>query len=140
MKGIKLAQFIGRQLSRLKAGQTYYAIAMSTVSALSLVIMAFPWIGLIILIILFPLILFGAYFIGLFMDKSNIAAIDHMKTTEMSSRYLNIVDIKYFEFYMTMFKSMFKWMESIQKRESINIKEFNDDYNKFLNKWKQPKK
>ncbi|GAG74366.1 unnamed protein product, partial [marine sediment metagenome] len=41
VKRVKSAHFIGRQLSRLKLGQSYYAIVVSSVSAISLISLAF---------------------------------------------------------------------------------------------------
>ena len=139
MRKVKISQFIGRQLSRLKAGQTYYAIAVSTIAALSLVSMAFR-IEFLILVFLFPAILFGAFFIGLFMDKSNITSMDQMKTIEMTFRYLNTADYKIFEFNMMLMKTMFKWMESIQKGVPMDPKELENEYRKYAKKWEQPDK
>ncbi len=91
---MKISQFIGRQLSRLKAGQTYYMIIISTITALGIVNLAFPEINIFLLILLFPCILFGAYILGYIMDKSNINTMDQLKTLEMAHRYLNTGDFK----------------------------------------------
>ncbi|KKL58249.1 hypothetical protein LCGC14_2227290, partial [marine sediment metagenome] len=37
MKKIKTQQFIGRQLSRLKAGQSFYTIIIQTITALGII-------------------------------------------------------------------------------------------------------
>ena len=111
---MKIAQFIGRQLSRLKLGQTYYMIVVSTVSAFSLVSFAFPDINFLILIFMFPLFLIGAFFVGYLLDKSNVTSMDQMKTIEMTARYLNTVDYKNNDFRILQMKSIFRWMKSIQ--------------------------
>ena len=139
IKKIKISQFIGKQLSRLKAGQTYYMIVISTITALGIVNIAFPEINTWILIILFPIILFGAFLIGYFMDKSNVVTMDQLKTIEMTHRYLNTSDFKGNEFRISLIKAIFKWMESIQKGEPIDFKEFNIAYDKFVKKWNLPK-
>ena len=63
LKRVKSAHFIGRQLSRLKLGQSYYSIAVSSVSAISLISLAFE-ISFWMLIILFPVLLLGTFVIG----------------------------------------------------------------------------
>ena len=71
IRRVKSAHFIGRQLSRLKLGQSYYTIAVSTVSAISLISLAFE-ITFWMLIIFFPILLLGTFIIGYFMDIYNI--------------------------------------------------------------------
>ena len=138
MKKNNLSHFIGRQLSRLKAGQSYYSIVMVTITALGIVSMAFPTISIILLVILFPLILFGAYLIGYFLDKSNVVTTDHMKTIEMAYRYLNVSDFKANEFNLVLITVVFKWMNAIQNKEPIDFNELKIEYDKFLKKWKSP--
>lgn len=134
-----MSQFIGRQLSRLRAGQTYYAIAVSTISALSLVSLAFPSIGLIILIFLFPLILFGAYLIGLFMDKSNITSMDIVKTIEMQARYLNTVDFKNNDFRILQMECIYEWFKALQENKPPDPNILKEKVKKFQKKWSPPK-
>lgn len=138
MKKIKTSQFIGKQLSRLKAGQAYYSIVVSTITALGILNLAFPNINIIFLIVIFPIILFCAFLIGLFMDKSNIITTDNIKTVEMTHRYLNIADFKNNDFRMLMMTTMFEWIKSIQDNKPININNLKEEYSKFLKKWKQP--
>lgn len=140
MNKIGIAQFIGRQLSRLRAGQTYYSIVVSTISALSLVSIAFPSVGLILLIFLFPFILFGAYLIGLFMDKSNITSMDVVKTVEMQNRYLNTADNKNNDFRLLQMEVMCEWMISTQENKPVDPNILTKKYKKFQKKWKQPEK
>ena len=138
MKKIKISQFIGRQLSRLKAGQSYYTIVMSTVSAFSLVSFAFPNINFLILIILFPLIFLGAFFVGYFMDKSNVVTMDQQKTIEMTHRYLNTADYKLNDFHITIMRVMGKWIKSIQNKETIDENILDNEINDYRKRWKQP--
>ena len=138
MKKITLAQFIGRQLSRLKAGTTYYMIAVSTISALGIINIAFPDIEIWFLIILFPCVLFGAFLIGYYMDKTNIVTMDQQKTIEMTHRYLNTADYKLNDFHITTMKVMGIWIKSIQNNEPIDETILNYEINEYRKRWKQP--
>ena len=139
LKKIKISYFIGRQLSRLKFGQSYYSIVMSTLTALSLVSLAFPEVSIMFLIVIFPAILFGTFLIGLFLDKSNIISTDTIKTVEMTHRYLNVADFKNNDFRILMMKTMFEWMKSIQDNKPMNYDNLKEEYDKFLKKWNPPK-
>ena len=136
-KKLKISQFVGRQLSRLKMGQTYYMIGVSTMTALGIVNLAFPAINTWIIILLFPVFLFSAYIIGLIMDKSNVTATDHMKTLEMTSRYINTADLKSYEFWMVVMNVFYSWMSSIQDGKPLDRDEINKEYIKFLKKWRE---
>jgi len=136
---MRISRFIGRQLSRLKAGQSFYMIVISTITALGIVKMVWEAMPIWMLIALFPVAVFGAFLLGYIMDKSNIISMDQQKTIEMTHRYLNTGDFKYNEFYVVIMKSVFKWMESIQKGEPIDFKEFDDEYKKYVKEWDVPK-
>ena len=97
IKKVRSAYFIGRQLSRLKMGQSYYSIAVSTVSAISLISLAFE-ISFWMLIIFFPILLLGTFLIGYFMDIYNINTMDKLKANEIGNRYLTTSDLKSQEF------------------------------------------
>ena len=140
MKKIKISQFIGRQLSRLKLGQNYYMIIMSTVSTFSLVSFAFPGINILIIIIIFPLILVGTFFLGYLLDKSNVTTMDIIKTVEIQNRYLNTVDYKNNEFRMFQMKSLFRWMKDIQEKKPISFEETEKDLKEFNKKWSPPER
>lgn len=139
MEKYKLSQFIGRQLSRLKAGQMYYSIVVSTISALSLVSLAFPFISILIFIFLFPIILFGAYCIGYLMDKSNIISMDIIKTVEMQNRYLNTADFKNNDFRMLQMETMFEYFKALQENKPPDSDVLKEKYKRFLKKWNPPK-
>ena len=138
IKKISLSQFIGRQLSRLRAGQSYYAIVVSTISALALASLAFPEINILLLIVLFPCILFGAFLLGYTMDKSNVTALDHRKTIEMYARYLNTSDFKNNDFRILQMEIMFEWLKSIQENKPLDFDILKEKYKKFLKKWNPP--
>jgi len=97
IKRVKSAHFIGRQLSRLKLGQSYYSIVVSTVSAISLISLAFE-ISFWMLLLTFPVLLLGTFVIGYFMDIYNINTMDKLKANEIGNRYLTTSDIKSQEF------------------------------------------
>lgn len=136
MKKIKTAQFVGRQLSRLRAGQTYYVIATTTITALGIVKMAYPRIDTLVLIFLFPIMLLGAFVIGYLMDIWNVTIMDRMKNVEMSQKYVNIQDLKAYEFQLAMMGAFFKWIKSIQDNKPLDLGELEKEYKKFLKRWK----
>lgn len=138
MKKIKLSQIIGRQLSRLKAGQSYYMIVISTITTLGIVNLAFPEINLLILIFLFPFALFGAYLIGYFLDKSNVVTMDQQKTIEMTHRYLTTADYKNNEFRLLQMETMFEWFKALQENKPPNPDILKERYKEFLKKWNPP--
>lgn len=138
MEKYRLSQFIGRQLSRLRAGQSYYTLVVSTISTLALVSLAFPEINILLLIILFPCILFGAFIVGYIMDKSNVTALDHRKTIEMSARYLNTSDFKNNDFRILRMEIMFEWLKSIQENKPLDSDILKEKYKRFLRKWNPP--
>lgn len=136
---IKISRFVGRQLSRLKAGQTYYMIVVSTMTALGIINIAFPQIDTWILIILFPFILFGAFVIGYIMDKSNVTTMDYHKSIEMTQRYLTILDFKNNDFRMLQMEVLFEWMKSLKENNPLDLDILKEKYKEFLKKWNQPK-
>lgn len=139
MKKIKITQFIGRQLSRLKAGQTYYMLGINTITALGVLKMALPNIDFWVFAALFPVVLFGAFLIGYFMDIWNIGSMDYNKTVEINYRYLNISDLKTVEFQILMTKTMGEWFKSLQENRPINTDILEKRYQEYLKKWNPPK-
>ena len=139
MKKYKLSKFIGKQLSRLRVGQSYYVIVVSTITALGIINLAFPEINVLLLIILFPCIFFGTFFLGYIMDKSNIKALDYRKTTEMSARYLNASDLKNNDFRILQMEVMFEWLKSIQENKQLDFNILKEKYKRFFKEWSPPK-
>jgi len=132
---MKTSQFVGRQLSRMKMGMAYVLLFTSTLTAISVLNIAFPEIGIWIIFMLLPIAVFGSIFLGYLMDKSSIATTDHMKTLEMTSRFVNTADIKSYEFWMVIMEVFFKWMTSIQEGKPLDRNEIEKEYIKFLKKW-----
>lgn len=129
------AGFIGRQLSRLKTGQSYYTIIMTTINAISLVSMAFE-IDFIWLLLFFPGVIFATYLLGLFMDKRNIVSDDSVKANDMTNRFLNIADIKYQEFQLVQFSALLDALQSIQENKKVDKEKLLEYYSHYLDKWK----
>lgn len=139
VKRVKSAHFIGRQLSRLKLGQSYYAIVVSSVSAISLISLAFD-ITIWMVIITFPILLLGTFIIGYFMDIYNINTMDSLKANEISHRYLTTSDIKSQEFQLLQTEIVLEALKAIQEESQLDPKELLKKYNLYLRKWKSPYK
>ena len=123
------SRFLGQQFSRLKMGQTYYSIIVSTMSAISLLTIAFH-LNLWHLIIIFPFILLATFLIGFFLDKKNINLEDYRKSIEMHARKLNLEDIKQQEFQLMQTIFIIKAL-----RENINEEDLISEYRKYKDKW-----
>ncbi len=135
MNKASIKNFIGRQLSRLRLGQTYYSIIITTVGTISLVSLAFH-IDFSVLIILFPIILFGAFMIGMILDKWDISSLDYRKTNEMSSRYMNTTDKKNFEFQSLQTEILVEVLKKIGKNEKVDFEDIlKDKKENFYKKW-----
>jgi len=137
---MKIANFIGRQLSRLRVGQIYYSIIMSTISTLGIVNLAFPEIRMTILIILFPCVFLVTFIAGYLIDIFNVGTMDTLKTVEIAHRYLNTVDFKTNEFHIMTMETMFEWFKSLQENKPIDLDVLKKKYNEFLKKWSPPKR
>ncbi|MFX1358545.1 MAG: hypothetical protein ACFFA8_14850 [Promethearchaeota archaeon] len=137
IKRVKSADFLGRQLSRLKMGQSYYSIAVSTISAISLISLAFE-ITFWILILAFPLLLFVAFIIGYFMDIYNINTMDILKSNEITHRYLTTNDLKTQEFQLLQTEIILKAIQAIQENKKLDPKELLQKYDAYYRKWKSP--
>ena len=128
------SKFIGKQLSRLKMGQTYYSIAVGTINAISLITIAFAF-EIWILILFFPILLFGAFVIGYYMDVKNIIAQDFSKTNEMAYRFLVTTDYKLQEFHLLLIKVVLKSLQDIKDNKDISMDYLAEEYKKYLKKW-----
>jgi hypothetical protein len=137
IKRVKSADFLGRQLSRLKIGQSYYSIAVSTVSAISLISLAFE-ITFWILILAFPLLLFVAFIIGYFMDIYNINTMDILKSNEITHRYLTTNDLKTQEFQLLQTEIIIEAIQAIQENKKLDPKKLLQKYDAYYRKWKSP--
>ncbi len=138
-KWVKTARFLGRQMSRLKMGQSYYQIAMSTISAVSLIFIAFE-ITFWILIIAFPIILLGAFFIGYFLDIYNINSMEIFKTNEITHRFLTTSDEKNQEFQLLQLEVMLEAFKAMSENRKIEPKVLLRKFEIYYEKWKPPEK
>jgi len=139
VKRVKSAHFIGRQLSRLKLGQSYYAIVVSSVSAISLISLAFE-ITFWMLILAFPILLLSTFIIGYFMDIYNINTMDKLKANEIGNRYLTTSDIKSQEFQLLQTEIVLEALKAIQEESRLDPKELLKKYDLYFRKWKSPYK
>ena len=139
VKRVKSAHFIGRQLSRLKLGQSYYSIVVSSVSAISLISLAFE-ITIWMLILAFPILLVGAFVIGYFMDIYNINTMDKLKANEISHRYLTTSDMKGQEFQLLQTEIVLEALKAIQEERELDPKDLLKKYDLYFRKWKSPYK
>lgn len=137
IKRVKSAHFIGRQLSRLKLGQSYYTIAVSTVSAISLISLAFE-ITFWMLIIFFPILLLGTFIIGYFMDIYNINTMDKLKANEIGNRYLTTSDLKSQEFQLLQTEILLEALKAMQEDRHLDPKDLLKKYELYFRKWKSP--
>ena len=139
VKRVKSAHFIGRQLSRLKLGQSYYAIAVSSVSAISLISLAFE-ISFWMLIVIFPVLLLGTFVIGYFMDIYNINTMDKLKANEIGNRYLTTSDLKSQEFQLLQTEIVLEALKAIQVERQLDPKDLLKKYDLYFRKWNSPYK
>lgn len=139
VKRVKSAHFIGRQLSRLKLGQSYYAIVVSSVSAISLISLAFE-ITIWLLIFVFPILLLSTFVIGYFMDIYNINTMDKLKSNEIGNRYLTTSDIKGQEFQLLQTEIVLEALKAIQEERQLDPKDLLKKYDLYFRKWKSPYK
>ncbi|NHI94055.1 MAG: hypothetical protein EAX96_16315 [Candidatus Lokiarchaeota archaeon] len=123
------SKLIGQQFSRLRMGQTYYSMIVSTISAISLMTLAFN-VDFLVMILAFPIIMFGTFIIGYYLDKKNINLEDYRKQIEMQSRKLNVADIKNQEFNIMQTLFIIKAL-----RENITEQDLLEEYQKYKNKW-----
>ncbi|MHA1669309.1 MAG: hypothetical protein ACTSV5_01895 [Promethearchaeota archaeon] len=137
IKRVRSAHFIGRQLSRLKLGQSYYSIAVSTVSAISLISLAFE-ITIWMLIIFFPILLLSTFIIGYFMDIYNINTMDKLKSDEVGNRYLTTGDLKSQEFQLLQTEIVLEALKAIQENSQLDPKDLLKKYDLYFSKWKSP--
>ncbi len=134
LKTIKSSSFLGKQLSRLKMGQSYYAIITSTISAISLVSLAFQF-NILFIVLLFPFLLVITFGIGYYLDIRNINSMDSLKSNEMTHRFLNTGDLKNQEFQMMQTAIL---VEAITKGKEFDPAVILERYNEYRNKWKSP--
>lgn len=134
IKRVKTSSFIGKQLSRLKMGQSYYSLLTSTISAISLASIAFQ-INLWLLLLMFPIFLLITYFIGYYLDIRNINTMDTLKSNEMANRFLNTGDMKNQEFQLLLFTTL---IEAIKTGDDFDEDVLFEKYLEYKKKWESP--
>ncbi len=137
IKQFKSAKFIGKQLSRLKLGQSYYSIVVSTISAISLISLAFN-IDLVVVILTFPILLLFTYVIGYFLDVFNINTMDVLKSNEVSQRFLTTSDLKTQEFQLLQTELILEALKAVKENSKLDPKELLSKYDLYFKKWKSP--
>ena len=132
---MKSSTFLGRQLSRLKLGQSYYAIIMSTVNAISLVSLAFA-LSIWYLMITFPFLLLGTLGIEYYLDRYNINSKDALKTNEMVHRFLNTSDLKTQEFQLLQTRILLAALHAWSHGDEFNAEvALEQAYEQYRQKW-----
>lgn len=140
MKKIKISQFIGRQLSRLKIGQGYYVMGMSSISTIGILKIAFPQISIWSFVwLLVPIMFVGVFVLGYIMDKSNVITMDYHKSIEMTQRYLTKLDVKNNEFYIIQTRIMLNGFKAIHEGKPLDFDELEKEYKEYNEKWNPPK-
>lgn len=135
---LKSSRFVGTQLSRLKMGQSYYAIIVSTVNAVSLLSLAFH-VSLLYLLLLFPVLLLGTYGVGYYLDKHDINAQDALKSIEMSHRFLSIADQKAQEFQLALTRVTLAAFRAWSHGETFDANEvLAEAYREYARTWRPP--
>ncbi len=137
LKRLTNSKFLGRQLSRLKMAQSYYSIITSTVTAVSVLSLAFH-IDFLWLIFIFPALILATIVIGYFMDKHDITAEDSLKSNEMANRFLNTGDIKMQEFQLLQTNILLEALKTLQQNQTINLGELQKKYEEYAKKWMAP--
>ncbi len=132
IKIVKSSSFLGRQLSRLKMGQSYYAIITSTISAISLASLAFQ-LDLWIIFVIFPVLLILTFVIGYYLDVRNIKTMDSLKSIEMTQRFLNTNDMKNQEFHIMLTTVL---IEALKDGKDFNPETLLEKYDEYRKKWK----
>lgn len=131
------SQFLGRQLSRLRNAQTYYAIVVSSINAISLISLAFH-VEFWMLVMLFPILIGVTLWLGFYMDTHNIIAQDSLKTADMANRYLNTGDVKAQEFQLLQTEILLDALQALQDKRPIDAVVLRQKYETYIKKWKSP--
>ncbi|MGV9173786.1 MAG: hypothetical protein ACOC44_18355 [Promethearchaeia archaeon] len=110
IKRLKSSQFLGKQLSRLKMGQSYNSTLTSTISAISLASIAFQ-IDFLLLLLIFPVLLLFTH------------------------RFLNTNDIKSQEFQLLVAQML---IEAFKNGEDFDTEKMFDKYQDYKKRWRSP--
>lgn len=134
----KDVRFIGRTLARFKMGMAYYAVAMSSVTAVMTFKTAFPSIDFWYIFPIVPVFIIGAVLLGYYLDTSNISTIDTRKTNETTHRFLLTSDVKAQEFQILQTQVILQALSDLNNKKDIDVDLINQKYVEYIQKWKQP--
>ena len=138
-KNIIKSDFIGRQLGRFKMGMSYFTLMMVALNmAMNLKQNYYNLQLEVILLILFPILLFGTLFIGYVLDRSNINSQESRKSNELAHRYLLTSDFKSQAFHLMQTKILLTALKNLKEGKSIDFDQMEEEYNKYLDEWKAP--
>ena len=119
------SKWIGRQLSRIKAGQLYIMIMLTAINALSLISLSFQikagWAMLFL-----PVLIIATLLLGYMLDHAGIFSEDSNKSIEMTYRILTIGERRNFDFLKTLAKAIAPDKADIIERE----------YDAYQERWK----
>ncbi len=139
LKKFRDSKFIGQQLSRLKMGQSYYTLLMSTITAVMTIKFVYPNIQLEWLIAGIPVALLGTFYLGYYMDQHNINSLDVLKSNEMTHRFLNTGDMKNQEFQLLQTRLMFEAIKALKNDEDLDVNIIREKYQEYVDKWQYSK-
>lgn len=117
-------KWIGRQLSRIKAGQLYIMIILTAINALSLISLSFQ-IKAAWTMIFLPILILVTLLVGYLLDHAGIFSEDSNKSIEMTYRFLTIGERRNFDFLKTMAKAI-----APDKADIID-----KEYDNYIKRW-----
>jgi uncharacterized protein (DUF2235 family) len=138
LKRFKSSNFIGTQLSRFKMAMGYYALIVSTISAIMLVKTAYPSFEIEWIIMVFPVPVLITWIIGYYLDKKNINTMDSIKSNEMVHRFLMTSDLKAQEFQLMQTELLLNALKSMKDGTEIETNSIQEKYQEYVKKWKSP--
>ena len=118
---------------------SYYAVGMSSITAVMTFKTAFPTVEFWWIAILVPVAIIGAVLLGYYLDKSNVSTLDMRKTNETTHRFLLTSDQKSQEFQMIQTETLLQALAQLSKQEEIDLNLLKDKYSEYHSKWKSPK-
>jgi hypothetical protein len=138
LKKFKNSNFLGQQLSRFRMAMSYYAMLISTISAIMLVKTAYPIIQIEWIILVSPIPILITLVIGYILDKHNINTMDSLKSIEMQHRFLNTGDIKAQEFQLMQTQLLLQAIQSMKEGKDVDFSLVKSKYDEYIKKWKSP--
>ncbi len=138
LKKIRDVGFIGRTLSRFKIGMGYYAVIMSSITAVMTFKTAFPSLEFWYIFLLVPIMVIGTVLLGYYLDKSNISTLDMRTSNEISHRFLLTSDKKSQEFQLIQTEVIIEALAALSQKKDVDIELLHKKYQNYYQKWKDP--